>query len=45
VLKTQKSRRPKEMIDKATKLCQESIIKIINMGEFPNWDELTLGTD
>ena len=39
---TQNERAP-EFMEKAQKLCLESIIKIIEDGELPNWNELVMG--
>ena len=32
-----------EFIERAQDLCRESIMKILEAGEFPNWDDLILG--
>ncbi len=43
VLRLKRSQRPENLIKTAQNLCRRSIIKIIEEGQFPDWDTLVLG--
>ena len=40
-----KEKEVKETLDKADRLCRQAILKIINDGGFPKWDELVVGVN